>query len=98
MHFRFGAFLSHVIKTTLSRHPSTERKLSQVSTRNGIPSLHESTKETASATGHNIKWDHFDILAKSKTGYHRKIKETLFIQELEPAFNVNVGSEKLMLY
>ncbi|XP_068745198.1 uncharacterized protein [Montipora capricornis] len=28
-----------VIKTTLSRHPSTERKLSQVSTRNGIPSL-----------------------------------------------------------
>ena len=27
-----------------------------------------------------------------------KIKETLFIQELEQAFNVNVGSEKLMLY
>ena len=50
------------------------------------------------ATGHNIKRDHFDILAKGKTGYHCKIKETLFIQELEPAFNVNVGSEKLMLY
>lgn len=49
-------------------------------------------------TGHNIKWDHFDILAKGKTDYHCKIKETLFIQELEPAFNVNVGSEKLMLY
>ena len=30
--------------------------------------------------------------------YHCKIKETLFIQELEPAFNVNIGSEKLMLY
>ena len=27
-----------------------------------------------------------------------KIKETLYIQELEPAFNVNVGSEKLILY
>ena len=27
-------------------------------------------------------WDHFDILAKSKTEYHCKIKETLFIQEL----------------
>ena len=40
----------------------------------------------------------FDILAKGKTDYHCKIKETLFIQELEPAFNVNVGSEKLMLY
>ena len=50
------------------------------------------------ATGHNIDWDHFDILAKGKTDYHCKIKETLFIQELEPAFNVNVGSEKLMLY
>ncbi len=49
-------------------------------------------------TGHNIKWDHFDILAKGKTDYHCKIKETLYIQELEPAFNVNVGSEKLMLY
>ena len=47
------------------------------------------------ATGHNIKWDHFDILAKGKTDYHCKIKETLFIQELEPAFNVNIGSEKL---
>ena len=48
--------------------------------------------------GHNIKWDHFDILAKSKADYHCNIKETLFIQELESAFNVNVRSEKLMLY
>ena len=45
-----------------------------------------------------LKWDQFDILAKGKTDYHCKIKETLYIQELEPAFNVNVGSEKLMLY
>ena len=37
-----------------------------------------------------IKWDHFDILAKGKINYHCKIKETLFIQELEPAFNLNV--------
>ena len=50
------------------------------------------------SNGHNIKWDQFDILAKGKTDYHCKIKETLYIQELEPAFNVNVGSEKLMLY
>ena len=41
-------------------------------------------------TGHNIKWDHFDILAKDKIDYHCKIKETLFTQELEPAFDVNV--------
>ena len=49
-------------------------------------------------TGHNIKWDHFDILEKGKTDYHCKIEKTLFIQELEPAFIVNVESEKLMLY
>ena len=46
--------------------------------------------------GHNIKWDHFDILASGKTDYHCKIKETLLIQELKPAFNVNVSSEKLI--
>ena len=27
-------------------------------------------------TGQNIKWDHFDILAKGNTEYHCKIKET----------------------
>ena len=49
-------------------------------------------------TGHNIKWDHFDILASGKTDYHCKIKETFFIQELQPALNANVSSEKLLLY
>ena len=49
-------------------------------------------------TGHNIKWDHFDInfLAKGKTDYHCIIKETLFIQEFEPAFNVNGESERFI--
>ena len=47
------------------------------------------------ATGHNIKWDHFKILAPGKKDYHCKIKETLFIQDL---FNVDISSEKLMLY
>ena len=51
----------------------------------------------ANTTGHNIKWDHFDILASEKTDYHYKTKETLLLQELKPAFNVNVSSEKLML-
>jgi len=48
-------------------------------------------------TGHNIKWDHFDISASGKTDYHRKVKETLFIQDLQPALNANVSSEKLVL-
>ena len=50
------------------------------------------------ATGHNIKWDHFDILVSGKTYQHCKIKETLLIQELKPSLNVNIFSDKLSLY
>ena len=48
------------------------------------------------ATGHNIKCDHFDILAslKKTKDYYYKIKEKLFIQELKPVFNVSVSNEK----
>ena len=49
-------------------------------------------------TGHDIKWDHFDILASGKTDVHCKIKETLFIQELKASLNVNISSEKLLLF
>ena len=56
------------------------------------------TADHVKTTGHNIKWDHFDILASGKTDYHCKVKETLFIQELQPALNANVSSEKLLLY
>ena len=34
-------------------------------------------------TGHNIKWDHFDILASGKTDFHCKTRETLLIQAKE---------------
>ena len=34
------------------------------------------------STGHNLKWDHFEILAKGPSDTHCKIKETLLIQEL----------------
>ena len=54
------------------------------------------TCDLFSATGHNINWDQFKILASGKTDHHCKIKETLFIQK--PAFDVNISSEKLMLY
>ena len=50
------------------------------------------------STGHNIKWDHFDILATGKSDLQCKIKETLLISELEPSLNENVGSEKLFLF
>ena len=40
----------------------------------------------------------FDIFTSGKTDYHYKVNETLFIQELQAALNVNVSSEKLLLY
>ena len=36
------------------------------------------------STGHNIKWDHFDILTTGKSDLQCKIKETLLISELNP--------------
>ena len=45
-------------------------------------------------TGHNFKWDNFEILAKGRSDC--KINETLFIQELKPTLNDNVSSEKLL--
>ena len=50
------------------------------------------------ATGRSIKWDHFEILPSGKTDYHCNIKKTSFIQDLKPAFNVNISSEKLMFH
>ena len=45
------------------------------------------------STGHNIKWDHFEILASGQCDLQCKIKETLLIRDLKP-----VGSENLLLY
>ena len=53
------------------------------------------------SSGHNIKWDHFEILASGKSDLQCKIKETLLISESNPSLNENVGSEKpfcLLIY
>ena len=52
--------------------------------------------EHSISTGHNIKWDHFEILASGQCDLQCKIKETLLIRDLKPALNENVGS--LLLY
>ena len=52
----------------------------------------------AISTGHNIKWDHFEVLASGQCDLHCKIKETLFIRDLKPTLNDNASSEKLSLY
>ena len=51
--------------------------------------------EHSISTGHNIKWDHFEILASGQCDLQCKIKETLLIRDLKPALNENVGSENL---
>ena len=50
------------------------------------------------STGHDIKWDHFEILATGRSDVHCKIKESLLIKDLKPPLNENVASEKLFLY
>jgi len=37
-------------------------------------------------TGHNIKWDHFDILASGKTDYRCKIKKNIVNPRTEASF------------
>ena len=59
---------------------------------------HMAIADYVNATGHDIKWDHFEILVSGKSDYHRKIKEILFIKDLKPACNVNISSETLMRY
>ena len=73
----------------------TKRRLHDRKTEH-FKALAKNDNTSAIADRVKAKWDHFDILTKGKTDYHCKVKETLFIQELEPAFNV--GREKLMLY
>ena len=50
------------------------------------------------STRHNIKWDHFEILATGRSDIHYRIKEPLLIKDLKPSLNESVGSEKVFLY
>ena len=67
-------------------------------TQNGHASLASAVVKHPISTGHNIKWDHFEILASRQCDLHCEIKETLLIRDLKPALNKNVGSESLFLY
>ena len=40
--------------------------------------------EHSISTGHNIKWEHFEILASGQCDLHSKIRETLLIRNLKP--------------
>ena len=81
----------------------TKRRLHDSKTEDlKAPSRNDHTSAIADhvkTTGHNIKRRHFEILASCKTDYLCKIKDTLFSQEpVKLAFNVNISSERVMLY
>ena len=56
------------------------------------------TADHITSTRHNIKWNHFEILATGRSDIHCRIKEPLLIKDLKHPLNENVGSEKLFLY
>jgi len=77
----------------------TERRsTSKLSIKLVTPALLLIIELQLTSTGHNIKWDHFEILASGQCDLQCKIKETMLIRDLKPALNENVGSEKPFLY
>ena len=49
------------------------------------------------STGHNIKWDQFDILTTGKSDLQCKMKETLLISELKPSLDENLVARSYFL-
>ena len=80
----------------------TKRRLHDRKTEhfNGITSTCHASPiaDHVTSTGVNLKWDHFEILAKGRSDTRCKIKETLLIQELKPTLHDTVSSERLYLY
>ena len=50
------------------------------------------------STGHNMKWHHFEILARGWSDTNGKIKEILLLVKRTNSLNENVSSEKLYLF
>ena len=80
------------------KHRLCDHKKDHFKALNGI-SQTSAIADHAVKTGHNIKWDHFQVLANGNSDLHCRIKEALLICDLKkPALNENVGSKKLWLY
>ena len=51
------------------------------------------------STGHNFKWDHFDIQAKGRSGYTLQVKgDSANRENWNPILNNTASREKLYLY
>ena len=59
---------------------------------------HQPLRIISTLTGHNIKCDHFEILATGRSSIHCRIEESLLIKDLKPSLNENVGSENLFFF
>ena len=60
--------------------------------------LHSALAKHITGTGHRIKWDNFEILARGENDKQCSVKETMFISECRPSLNGNTVTEKLSLY
>ena len=49
--------------------------------------------DLVSSACHNLKWDHFDFLAKGRPDIHSKIRDTTIIREFNLMLNEYVSSE-----
>ena len=49
-------------------------------------------------TGNNIKWDHFDILAKGKTDYHCKKKRLYLFKNLSQLSTSTAKVNALLIF
>ena len=98
-----GSALGHAKKQYYSPVLQTVKiaKSPQPSQKSGWNGHHGHSSATAviaeqvTSTGHSLKWEHFDILARGKSDTHCKIKETFLIRDLKPALNENISSNSI---
>ena len=67
-------FVFYIDKTKRRLHDRKTEHLKALAKNDNTSAIADHVK----TTGLNIKWNHFDILAKGKTDHHCKIKETFF--------------------
>ena len=80
----------------ISRRPSVDFTIGKLNILNWALTKGRHSSAIAdhnSSTGHNIKWDHFEILTTGKSNMHCRKKKTLLMPDLlKPALiNENVG-------
>ena len=90
--------LSPSIRNNISSEPKTDCTAVVTWETKQIRKKVGALADHVTSTGHSLKWDHFEVLAKGRSNPYCKIKETLLIKDLKPTLNEYVSSERLCLY